>query len=323
MSTFDQFKFFCRTNQNHPNFSRRLAENYGKELAPGPKPPLIWFEANACSGDSISVLNAVDPELGQILCSLVEVRYWNALMPGQDKAAREQFFQTVDAGGYILLVEGAIATAGQGRFVIPFKADEYIFTSEELIRYIAPKAKYIIAVGTCAAFGGPSAAHPNLSGSKGVWEVIQDRSIINVSGCPINPDWLTGTLYHLLLFGLPEVDRYQRPTLFYGQTIHSICQRRSYFDLNSFAAGPGDPECMFSLGCMGPVTGADCPYRLWNDHLNWPVKAGTPCIGCTKSGFPDKSTPFDTPLPEKLPKPSKQDGHVTDSGAPAKEGLSR
>jgi hydrogenase small subunit len=250
----------------------------------------------------------------------VEVRFWNALMPEQDAQAQARFFQTAEADGFILMVEGAIATAGQGRFTMPFKTNDYTFTSEELLRYLTPRAKYIIAVGTCAAFGGPSAASPNPSGSKGVWEIIQDRPIINVSGCPINPDWLIGTLYHLLLFGLPEVDRYQRPTLFYGQTIHSICQRRSYFDLNSFAANPGDPECMFSLGCMGPVTGADCPYRLWNNHLNWPVKASTPCIGCTKSGFPDKSMPFFTPLPEKIPARSKRPDLPTNNTNPGQGG---
>lgn len=307
MSTYDQFKFLCRTTQNHPNFFKQLAENFNHRLPSGPKPPLILFEANACSGDSISTLNAVNPDLGQILCSLVEVRYWNTLMPDEGARAKQRLFQTAEAGGYILVVEGAIATAAQGHYVMPFKSDNHLFTSEELIHYLAPKAKYIVTIGTCAAFGGPSAAHPNLSGSKGVWEIIQDQPIINVPGCPINPDWFIGTLYHLVLFGLPEVDRYQRPTLFYGQTIHSICQRRSYFDQNSFAVNPGDPECMYSLGCMGPVTGADCPYRLWNDHLNWPVKASTPCIGCTKSGFPDKSIPFDTPLPDKLPKRSKRD----------------
>ncbi len=308
MHTFDQFKSFCQANRNRSDFSRRLIDSFSKDLAPGPKPPLIWFEANACSGDSISTMNAVDPELGQILCSMVEVRFWNALMPNQGEKAQEGFFSTAEAGDFILIVEGAIATAGNGRFTIPFKAGTYLFTSEELLLYLAPKAKYIIAVGTCAAFGGPSAARPNLSGSKGVWEILQNRPVINVSGCPINPDWLTGTLYQLLLFGLPEVDRYQRPTLFYGQTIHSICQRRSYFDQGSFAVELGDPECMFTLGCMGPVTGSDCPYRLWNDHLNWPVKASTPCIGCTKSGFPDKSTPFYTPLPDKLEKPAARRG---------------
>ena len=274
MDERNEFQSFCRNNQNDLKFARRLTDKYLSSYPiPGPKPPLIWFEANACSGDSISTLNSVDPELGQILCSLVEVRYWNTLMPDQGKKAQEQLFTTAEAGNFILIVEGAISTAGRGRYAIPFKDGEYLLTSEELLLYLTPRAKYyFIAVGTCAAFGGPSAARPNLSGSKGVWEIVQNQPVINVSGCPINPDWLIGTLYHLLLFGLPEMDRYQRPTLFSGQTIHSICQRRSYFDLNSFAAELGDPECMYSLGCMGPVTGSDCPYRLWNNHLNWRLK---------------------------------------------------
>jgi hydrogenase small subunit len=267
------------------------------------KPSFIWFEANACSGDSISVLNAVKPNLRQILKDILDVRYWNALMPEQGERAIQNLIAAVEAGGFILAVEGAIATAGQGRYAVPFKQGNEIFNSEELLRWMAPRAKYIVAVGTCACFGGPSAARPNPSKSKGVWEIIQKPLVVNVAGCPVNPDWLLGTLFHLIRFGLPEVDRYQRPTRFFGQTVHASCQRRSDYDTENFAENPGDPECMFSLGCMGPVTGADCPNRMWNDHLNWPVKASTPCIGCTKSGFPDKSTPFFIPLPEKAPKP--------------------
>jgi hydrogenase small subunit len=263
--------------------------------------PLIWFEANACSGDSISILNAVTPNAYQILSSFLEVRYWNSFMPEQGEKALQRLFDTVESGGFILAIEGAIATGGRGRYAIPFQQNNYLFTSEELIRWMAPQAKYIVAVGTCAAFGGPSAAKPNPTQSKGVWELIT-QPVVNIPGCPINPDWLMGTLFHLLLFGLPEVDRYQRPTLFYGQTIHSSCQRRAYYDNHEFAKNLGDPECLFLLGCMGPVTGADCPNRMWNNHINWPIKANTPCIGCTKSGFPDKSAPFATPLPEKLPK---------------------
>ena len=302
MVTLDQFRSFCRQHQPHPHFGGKLWQSFGAELTKN-KPPLIFLEVNACSGDSISTLNTVDPELGQIICSILDVRYWSAIMPEQGRAAQERLFETAAAGDFILMVEGAIATAGRGKYAVPFKDDGYLFTSEELVRYLAPKARYIIAVGTCASFGGPSAARPNPSNSKGVWEIIE-QPVVNVSGCPINPDWLTGTLFHLLLFGLPELDRYQRPVLFYGQTVHQNCQRRSYFDTDTFAANLGDPECMFKLGCMGPVTGADCPYRLWNDHLNWPVKASSPCIGCTKSGFPDKSTPFYTPLPEKMPQRS-------------------
>lgn len=264
------------------------------------KIPFIWFEANACSGDSISLLNAVQPNLRQIILDILDVRYWNSLMPMQGEAAVCKLAATVEEGGFFLAVEGAIATAEQGRYAIPFKQKERSFTSEDLLRWMAPKAQYIIAVGTCACFGGPSAAKPNPSGSKGVWEIIKEP-VINVAGCPINPDWFLGTLFHLIWFGFPEVDRYQRPTLFYGKTVHSMCQRRSYFDTDRFAKKLGDPECLFSLGCMGPVTGADCPSRMWNDHLNWPVKANTPCIGCTQSGFPDQSTPYFVTLPKKMP----------------------
>lgn len=319
MSGLDQFSYLCRAHRNRAGLARGLVANFGAELSAASKPPLIWLEANACSGDSISMLNSVDPDLGQILCSLTEIRYWNALMPAQGARAREELFRTAAAGGFILVVEGAVATAGAGRFAIPFKTETTIFTSGELIQHCAAKARYIIAAGTCAAFGGPSAARPNPSQSKGVWEIIQDRPVINVPGCPVHPDWLTGTLFHLLLFGLPAVDRYQRPTLFFGQTVHQLCQRRSAYDTGSFATAPGDPGCLFTLGCMGPVTGADCPDRLWNNHLNWPVKASTPCIGCTKAGFPDKSLPFTVPLPQKTPQRAPGGAASRETGRPEEE----
>ncbi len=286
-------------------FQNRLYSNRQKAVAEpirsGKKIPLIWFEANACSGDSISTLNAVKPNLRQVLLDILDVRYWNTLMPLQGEEAIQRLTSTVEEGGFFLAVEGAIATGDHGNYTVPFRLQGRNFTSEDLLRWMAPQAKYIIAVGTCACFGGPSAARPNPTTSKGVWEIIINP-VINVAGCPINPDWLLGTLFHLIWSGFPEVDRYQRPVLFYGETIHSRCQRRSYFDNGTFAKRLGDPECLFSLGCMGPVTGSDCPNRMWNNHLSWPVKANTPCIGCTKSGFPDKSSPFFTALPEKMPK---------------------
>jgi hydrogenase small subunit len=268
--TQDQFEKLCQNQHIAFDFNNQLTEAITQN-PPASKINFIWFEANACSGDSISMMNAVKPGLDQLLCSFLNVRYWNGLMPDQGEAAVESLFETVEAGDFLLAVEGAISLKSNGKYAIPFKYHNYRFNSEELLRWMAPRARYIVAVGTCAAFGGPSAARPNPSGSVGVWEIIQERPVVNVSGCPINPDWVTGTLYYLAQYGLPELDSYQRPTLFYGNTIHSACQRRSYFDTGSFARELGDKECMISKGCMGPVTGSDCPYRLWNDHLNWPV----------------------------------------------------
>jgi hydrogenase small subunit len=302
MTLQNQFAAFCAIHKNQPGFGAKLCRTFNLNLLEtNSKPPLIWLEANACSGDSISMLNTVDPQLGQMICSLLEIRYWNALMPDQGEAALNSLLRTAEQPDFFLIVEGAIATAAAGSYTIPLKIGNYRLSSLELLRWLAPKAKYILAVGTCAAFGGPSAARPNPSVSKGVRDIVPEP-VINVSGCPINPDWVIGTLAHLLLFGRPEVDHDQRPTLFYGQTNHQICQRRSFFDKKVFAKQLGDPSCMFSLGCMGPITGADCAYRLWNSHLNWPVKAGTPCIGCTNPGFPDQSMPFFTPLSKKVPR---------------------
>lgn len=102
-----------------------------------------------------------------------------------------------------------------------------------------------------------------------------------------------GTLAHLIWHGMPELDNLSRPKLFYGETIHNLCQRRHYFDNSIFSEKPGEPWCMYKVGCKGPITFADCPYRQWSGgHVSWPVKANTPCIGCVSPEFPDGDSPF-------------------------------
>jgi len=113
-----------------------------------------------------------------------------------------------------------------------------------------------------------------------------------VPGCPGHPDWITGTIASLIYFGKPELDADNRPKVFYGITIHDRCSRRSFFDNGIFAKALGDVECMFKLGCRGPVTKTDCPTRQWNGYVNWPIKDNTPCIGCAQERFPDGMEPF-------------------------------
>jgi hydrogenase small subunit len=83
--------------------------------------------------------------------------------------------------------------------------------------------------------------------------------------------------------------------MFYGETVHARCTRRSFFEQRVFAKRLGDPECMFEMGCKGPITHADCPQRQWNCYQSWPVKGNTPCIGCTEPTFPDGMEPFSRP----------------------------
>jgi hydrogenase small subunit len=188
-------------------------------------------------------------------------------------------------------------TADNGRYNEIFMRNDKMVTGMEAVMEIAAKAKYIISVGDCAAFGGPSAAFPNPGGAKGVWEVVK-RQVINIPGCPAHPDWMSGTFTHLLLYGVPELDSYNRPLLFFSKTIHDLCERRQQFEDGIFADFPGGPGCLYKVGCKGPVTHADCPLRQWNHGVNWPVKAGAPCIGCASPHFPDGMMPFYNHLPD-------------------------
>jgi hydrogenase small subunit len=260
-----------------------------------PKIPVVWVEVNGCGGNTISLLNTLGPDLYQVLQGLIDLRFSNTLMlPEGDAALQSLREATANPLGYILVIEGAIARGEQGRFNFVALKDKRLLTGASLIAGLGPKAKQVIAIGTCAAFGGPTAAFPNPTNSVGASQFLS-RPVVNVSGCPVHPDWFIGTLAHLLLFGDLDVDEHGRPLLFYGETVHLRCTRRSFFERRIFAKELGDPECMFELGCKGPITHADCPVRQWNSYLNWPVEANTPCIGCTEPTFPDGMTPFDRP----------------------------
>lgn len=262
------------------------------------KLPVIWLETNDSGDNNIAFMNTTYPYLGQVFREMIDLYYSNTFMAAQGKEALKILETAVQKGDFVLVVEGAIPIKDQGLYNIVFTTPEGPVTALEAVKWLGQGAKYVVAIGTCASFGGPTAARPNVTKSMGVRDVL-NRQVINVSGCPVNPDWFVGTLAHLLLYGMPELDDLGRPILFYGFTVHTHCQRRSYFDKQDFAQELGEKECMFSQGCMGPRTFSDCPYRLWNNHVSWPVKANTPCIGCTNQDFPDGSTPFFTPLPIK------------------------
>ena len=266
----------------------------------GAKLPVIWIETNDSGDNNIAFMGTTYPYLTQVLDDMIDLLYSNTFMAAQGPQALEILDWAVNhlQGRYTLVVEGAVPVASNGLFNCIAHTGTRFITALEAVTRLGRYAEHVIALGTCASFGGPSSARPNITGSVAVGAVL-DREVINVSGCPVNPDWLVGTLGHLIMYGRPELDEHGRPTLFYGSTVHRHCQRRSYFDREEFADKLGDVRCMFSLGCMGPRTGADCPYRLWMNHVNWPVKANTPCIGCTNPDFPDGSTPFFAPLAEK------------------------
>ncbi|HCL4436703.1 Ni/Fe hydrogenase [Clostridium botulinum] len=250
----------------------------------------IWLEVTGCSGNIISLLNTENPGLIYILRNIVNLTFNNSLMGAEGEFAYEQFLNTLDTE-FILLVDGAVSTKENGYYNIIANYRGKPVTALEAIKMAGEKAKYMVTVGTCSSYGGISAAKPNPSGSKSVDAVI-NKEVIKLPGCPCHPDWVVGTLAHLVTYGKPELDNKGRPILFYGITIHDSCTRRGFFDKRIFAKKFGEEGCMFKLGCRGPVTKTDCPRRKWNGYINWPIGDNTNCIGCAQERFPDGMEPF-------------------------------
>ena len=163
----------------------------------------------------------------------------------------------------------------------------------ERLKEIGKGAAAIIAVGTCASCGGIPKANPNPTGAVSVSDIIKDKPIVNIPGCPPIPVVMTGVLAHYLTFGnLPELDAKGRPKAFFGETIHDRCYRRPFYDQGKFAKTFDDEGarrgwCLFELGCKGPVTYNACATAKWNGGTSWPVESGHGCLGCSEPDFWD------------------------------------
>lgn len=269
--------------------------------------PVIWLQCATCTGCSVSVLNSVSPTIKNILIDEVvpgkhvNLRFHATIMAGAGDLAMEVAEETMkrQKNGYLLVVEGSIPTVQKGVHGAIGERNHQPVSMVERVLEFGKDALAIIALGTCATFGGIPAAAPNPTGCVGTKDLLQSKGIekpvINISGCPPHPDWFVGTVASILLRGLPppdELDDFGRPLAFYGKLIHENCQRRAYFDEGKFAKKHGDPGCLYELGCKGPITYADCPIRLWNTGVNWCVGSGGGCHGCTQPEFPDFISPF-------------------------------
>lgn len=267
--------------------------------------PVIWLQTGTCTGCSVSVLNTLSPRIQNVLVDEVvpgnhiSLRYHATVMAAAGDIAIEAIRDTAkNKGGYVLVVEGAIPTKDNGIYCEFGENDGQGITALEWTTSLAKDAMAVIALGTCAAYGGIPAASPNVTECKPVTEILASDGIgtpvINVPGCPPHPDWFVGTVASILISGLNsvKVDEHGRPLAFYEGLIHDNCPRRGHFDAGRFAKKLSDSYCLYELGCKGPVTHADCPVRLWNSGTNWCVGANGPCIGCCEPGFPDIVSPF-------------------------------
>ena len=177
-------------------------------------------------------------------------------------------------------------------------------TTCEWIDRLAPHAWAVMAVGTCATYGGIHAMEGNPTGCMGLpdylgwdWKSTAGIPIVCIPGCPTQPDNLTETLLYLLHMAsgrapMIPLDDALRPTWLFGQTVHEGCDRGGYYEQAEFADEYGSPLCIVKLGCWGPVVQCNVGKRGWMGGIGGCPNVGGICIGCTMPGFPDKFMPF-------------------------------
>lgn len=253
-----------------------------ESLASG-EAPVLWLQGQSCSGCSVSLLNSVAPDPLDLLTRYISLWFHSTLSAATGHQCMELINKGIDSGGYFLAVEGSIPAGMPKACVLGHEP-----ITEQVAR-AAKSAKAVLAVGACAAFGGIPAAQNNPTGSVSVPDFLKQRGIdtpvVRLPGCPVHPDWVVGTLVHVIKFGMPELDDLGRPKAFFGKLLHDQCPRFADYERENFAEKFSDDGCLFKLGCLGPITHADCNLRQWNGGVNTCIRAGAPCIGCASDQF--------------------------------------
>ncbi len=279
---------------------------------------ILWINAGlSCDGDSVALTAAMQPSIEEIalgaLPGLPEVAiHWPLIeyslggdeyMEWYHKAARGEL------DPFVLVIEGSIPNEAIKRegywaaFGNDPKTGQPIPTSEWLDR-LAPQALVVLAVGTCATYGGIHAMSGNPTGAMGVpdylgwdWKSKAGIPIVCVPGCPIHPDNLAETITYLLYQAagsapMIPLDNELRPLWLFGATVHEGCDRAGYYEEGDFATEYGSEKCIVKLGCWGPVVKCNVAKRGWMGGIGGCPNVGGICIGCTMPGFPDKFMPF-------------------------------
>ena len=268
-------------------------EKMAEQVATGKKPSVIWLHFQECTGCTESLLRTAHPDLGSLILDLISVDYHETLFAAAGHQIEAALHQTVarEAGKYILVVEGAIPRKDDGIYCV-VGGKKAVDTLKEL----AGGAAAIIAIGSCASWGGVPSAAPNPTDAVGVKDILPEAfkagKIVTLPGCPANPYNLLGTVLQYATFKtLPKLDDKARPLFAYARVIHDDCPRRAHFDNGRFAQAFGDPGhnagwCLYKLGCKGPQTHANCSLLHFCEVPGaWPIGIGHPCVGCTEQGI--------------------------------------
>ncbi len=280
---------------------------------------ILWTpDGMSCDGDTISVTAATQPSIEDVVMGAIpglpKVHLHNRVLAyslGGEEYLRPWHAAAEDRLGapFVLVVEGSIPnedikTEGYWAAMGNDPQTGQPITLNTWIDRLAPKAFAVVACGTCATYGGIHAMAGNPTGSMGLADYLGKNfrtkaglPIVNVPGCPVQPDNMMETLLYLLyqaagLAPMIPLDEQLRPTWLFGKTVHEGCDRAGYYEQADFANEYGSPKCLVKIGCWGPVVNCNVTKRGWMGGIGGCPNVGGICIACTMPGFPDKFMPF-------------------------------
>lgn len=278
-----------------------LVEKY---LSLKPHIPLIWLSLSECTGCTESFLRNEVPGVENLLLDFIRLDYHDVLMVDSGFHAKRNLKNTLHQGGYFLVVEGGVCD-GSTESYATFGAEAMSAKSELL--ELVENAEAIFGVGTCAAFGGVQAAHPNPSHAKGMGEFLRDKSrYMTIPGCPPSDMNIVLNLMYVFIFGrMPELDASYRALWAYGKSVHDSCERKARFESGDFVQSFDDDRnkegyCLYKVGCKGPYAFNNCAKMKFNSKTSWPIQAGHGCIACSEANFWDEFGVYEEPMRKGL-----------------------
>ncbi len=287
------------------------------------RPSVVYLSFQECTGCLESLTRSHSPSVEGLIFDAISLDYQHTLQACAGHFAehiREEIIKQ-HPGEYLVLVDGSIPLKDGGQY-----STIAGMTNLAILEETAAHAAAVISIGTCASFGGIPKAHPNPTGAVPVTDIVKNKPVINVPGCPPIPTVITGVLAHYLTFGtIPELDDFGRPLAFYGDTIHDRCYRRPFYDQGKFAKtfddeGARKGWCLFELGCKGPTTYNACATTKWNQGTSFPIESGHPCLGCSEPDFWDAGSFYEA-LSAPAADVSKWAGAAIAAGAVAGAGI--
>jgi hydrogenase small subunit len=284
---------------------------------------VLWLTSGlGCDGDSVAMTSATSPSLEDLLHGVLpgmpRIAIYNPMLAYETGEDYMRAFWSAAAGQLdplVLVLEGSVpneAISGDGHWAA---FGLYPGTREPIptctwIDWLAPRASVVLALGTCAAYGGVPAMRGNPTGAMGLrdylgagWVSRRGLPIVNLPGCPVQPDSITEILLHLALHlagvePMIELDEQGRPRWLFARTVQEGCQRAGFAEQGEFASSPADSRgCLVKLGCKGPVAKCNVPVRGWAGGVGGCPNVGGICMACTMPGFPDRFMPFMEPTP--------------------------